>query len=253
MPEDTTPHPETRKTIDWEAVKLEYEAGQLSNRVLGTMFGCSEAMIRKKAKAEKWARNLAAQVRRRASDELVRDAGPKPVRKSDAPGVESQVAQGGSQGAQSANCEPERDPEDDEAAIEAAAQRVVALVREHRKDLRGMRQMAQRLLDELSTTTSQLGELEQMIVEETSGDRTTQRRTSMLRAISLPSRASTLQALSIAMSKLVILERQAFNVDDEKGNGRRTDVPLEDRLKAYAREKQIDESENVVRMKEATA
>lgn len=54
------------------------------------------------------------------------------------------------------------------------------------------------MLDELRATTSRRGELEELIIAETSGDRDGRRRKAMLRAIDLPERAQTLKALMLA-------------------------------------------------------
>jgi hypothetical protein len=60
-----------------------------------------------------------------------------------------------------------------------------------------------RMIDELDATTSKVGELEDMIIEETAGDKDGRRRTGMLRAIDLPARANTIKALALAAKTLV--------------------------------------------------
>lgn len=56
-----------------------------------------------------------------------------------------------------------------------------------------------RMLDELDVTTSRRGELEDMIIAATDGDDEDARRDAMLRAISLPGRATTLKTLALAL------------------------------------------------------
>jgi hypothetical protein len=45
-------------TIDWEAVRVAYEAGEISVREIGRRHGVSDTAIAKKAKAEGWHRGL---------------------------------------------------------------------------------------------------------------------------------------------------------------------------------------------------
>ena len=45
-----------RKKIDWEAVEIDYCAGELSNCALARKYGCSDTAIRKKAKEKGWVR-----------------------------------------------------------------------------------------------------------------------------------------------------------------------------------------------------
>lgn len=66
----------------------------------------------------------------------------------------------------------------------------------------GGRGLVARMLDELDVTTSRRGELEDMIVEATDGDDEDARRDSMMRAISLPSRANTMKTLALALKTL---------------------------------------------------
>lgn len=73
---------------------------------------------------------------------------------------------------------------------------------EHREHVEHAREIAGRMLDELDTITSHVGELEQLIEIETEDDENGRRRAAMLKAISLPARSMTLktivQALAVA-------------------------------------------------------
>jgi hypothetical protein len=64
-----------------------------------------------------------------------------------------------------------------------------------------------RLLDELDAITTHAGELEDLIIDETAGDRDPRRRNAMLRAVALPSRAATLKLLIAATNAWADLER----------------------------------------------
>lgn len=60
------------RKIDWESVETLFRAGAASLRAIGAQFGVSEAGIRKKAKEEKWQRDLTERVRQKVRTELVR-------------------------------------------------------------------------------------------------------------------------------------------------------------------------------------
>ncbi len=66
----------------------------------------------------------------------------------------------------------------------------------------GGRGLVHRMLDELDVVTSRRGELEDMIVDATDGDDEDARRESMMRAVSLPSRANTMKTLALALKTL---------------------------------------------------
>lgn len=67
--------------------------------------------------------------------------------------------------------------------------------------------LAKRMLSELLATTTNVGELEDLIISECAGDRDGRRRTAMLRAVDLPARAMTLKTLGQAMESFLKAER----------------------------------------------
>jgi len=60
--------------------------------------------------------------------------------------------------------------------------------------------LLRRMLDELDTVTSHIGELEELIELETHDDRDDRRRAAMMKAVSLPVRANTLKLLLMAQA-----------------------------------------------------
>lgn len=66
----------------------------------------------------------------------------------------------------------------------------------------GGRALAGRMLDELDVITSRRGELEDIIVDATDGDDDDSRRDAMMKAVSLPTRAKTLQTIALALKTL---------------------------------------------------
>ena len=177
-----------RHQPDWEAIEREYRAGQLSAREIARQHGISDTAIRKRAKAGEWDRDLSEKVRSQARAKLVREDGSQPG---------SHLSH-----------------ESEARTVEGAANRQVEVVRQHRHAIARGRDLTLRLLDELDATTSHVGELEEAIEAETTGDKTGQRRAAMMKAVGLPSRAGVIKDLSAAAKNWVALERQAFNLDD---------------------------------------
>lgn len=177
---------EPRKACDWEAVERDYRAGIFSIREVGRLHKLSEGAIRKKAKEQGWERDLAEKVKARTATKLVRSLG----------------TQGGTQ-AQRAN---------DDQIAEGAADVLVALVRDHRRDISNGRNVVGTLWRELQEAGENRQELEQSIESETKDD--TKRRATMLRAVSLASRATVASNLAVALKNLVGIERQAFGLEN---------------------------------------
>lgn len=183
------------KTVDWEAVEREYRAGQLSVSEIGRQHDVSHTAINKRAKKEAWVRDLAARVRQEVSARLVSDE------------------------VSTANAHE---------AVDLAARRGVEVVRSHRRDIGRSRDVLGRLIEELDMVTAHRAELEEEIdafVEIEGGEseaakaRAEKRRAAMHRAISLGSRAGSMLSLSSALKNVVVLERQAFSLDEDSGDG----------------------------------
>jgi hypothetical protein len=60
----------SKKTIDWDAVEIEYSSGIKTLRQIGEEFGCSEGAVRKKAKERGWSRDLSAKIKLKADEEV---------------------------------------------------------------------------------------------------------------------------------------------------------------------------------------
>lgn len=172
---------EKKRGVDWEAIEREFRAGQLSVREIARQHNASHTAINKRAKAEGWTKDLAAQVRKEVSNRL----------------VSTEVSSGNAR-----------------EAVETAAVRGVELVRQHRGALARLHKIVEKLSAELDESTDNRTEIEQAIHDETLGDPNRQRRNQMMKAVGLPSRCATARELSQAIKNLIPLERQAFSLDD---------------------------------------
>ena len=76
--------------------------------------------------------------------------------------------------------------------------------------IRQAKSITGRLLDELDAVTTHYDEIEDLIIDETAGDRDSRRRSAMLRAVSLGARAAALKLLIAAANTWAELERPAI-------------------------------------------
>lgn len=193
-----------RKPVDWEAVERLYRAGVMSVRAIAAEHGITEGAIRRKARENGWERDLSAKVAEKVRSDLVREE----VRK------QKRVL----------SRESERE------IVDAAATAVVQIVTNHRQDIGKARATANALLAELQAANEP--ELQALIAEAgkalatASGDATLEQL--VRKAMSLNSRAGTLQSLVNSLKTLVGLEREAYNIQSMAETG----DSFEDRLKA---------------------
>lgn len=184
------------KQVDWHRVEIEYRANKLSNRELGAEFGVSESAIRKKANEKGWVRDLSQYVSKRTQEKLVRRA----VKDKEASDTE---------------------------VVEEISDRNAQIVESHRADIKTARGCAAILLDELMDGTKNYQRLEELIEAQATEEKwSSDRRATVLRAVSLPTRTKTLVDLANSMRVLQGLERVAFGID-----GRENEMSYEDRLK----------------------
>lgn len=168
----------SRSDANWQAVEREYRAGQLSVREIGRLHGVSHTAIAKRAWKEGWTRDLAAKVRTEVVSRL----------------VSSEVASGNA-----------------DQAVDDAASRAVALVREHRQDVRAARRLVTSLVVELQDASDNIDDIEVAIEAESDSNR----RRAMMKAVSLPTRASVITNLTAALKNVVTLERGVFGLDSD--------------------------------------
>ncbi len=106
------------------------------------------------------------------------------------------------------------------------------VIRAHKRDILKAQRLVTRMLQEIEAfnVAEIVKTLGQVYCERTDGRRLAE----ALRAVSAPTRATTLRTLASALETLVKIERQAYAIDAEGGEEKAT--PLEERLEQYARE-----------------
>lgn len=206
----SSPHPDQtpsaggtapgNRSPDWERIELDYRAGIKTLRQIADENGITHGAINKRAKRDGWERDLSQKIQAKA-DALVSRAA-----------VSSQV---------SADTKVR-----ERAVIDGNAKAVADVRLGHRKDARRVRQLTNRLMDELEqqtdpATLAKLQELAAAVVapgEKPGRDRYGE----LLEAvISLPERSKTLKVLAESLRIVVDIERTAFGMDkvDPVGSG----------------------------------
>ncbi|EMW2842205.1 hypothetical protein ACS78V_22410 [Yersinia enterocolitica] len=179
---------------DWEAIESAYRAGLMSIREIASQHGITHGAINKRAKRDDWERDLKAKIKAKA-DALVSKRE-----------VSTQVS--------TEKALSER------ILIEANAEVIANVRMEHRGDIRRAREITNALFDELGAECAdieslrKLGEL-MLQPDENGRDRLNEVYQSI---IALPERVKAVKALSDAMKNLIGLERQAYDIGEDKGD-----------------------------------
>ncbi len=221
-----------RRKVDYDKVEKLYRAGRLSNAEIARQCDCSEGMIRKKAKAMGWTRDLSQKVRDRAKAKLS-----KPLPRAT---FESTNSDGGTQadGTKVRMRTAQEAQAIEEEAVEEQSEAIVDVVRRHRSGLTNGQNLVETLFLDLRDSIANREQIEDAIQEETRDDKETRRRNMMLRAVSLPGNAGTLRDLAQAQQRFITLERQAWNIDEESKSPEEalSDEDLEARIAALDRQ-----------------
>ena len=148
-----------REDIDWEGVERDYRAGIATLRAIGERYGCTHALVQKRAARDGWERDLSAKIAAEAAALVAKQEVAKEVAKSTKVATEREIVQ-----------------------VNANAVAIVALA--HRRDIKGLRDLAARYKDELEGYEEDLQK-----------------------------RASILKTLTDVQTRLVQTEREAYGMD----------------------------------------
>ena len=168
---------------DWEAIERAYRAGLMSIREIAKQHSISDKAIRNKAKDKAWERDLTAKVQEGVRAALVR--------------------------AESAPADTEQEIINEQVDI------VVGVVKIHRKRITRQTDLVDLLTEQLVSVAGKREDFEDEIEDMTADDRTGERRARLMKAIALPTHASTAVNLANALKTLIGLERQAYSIKDE--------------------------------------
>lgn len=185
---NTTKSTTAAKSIDWEAVEMQYRAGIRSLKEIGKEFGVSDAGIIKRAKRDGWVRDLKAKIQAKAEAKV------------SAAMVRAEVS------AEKKLTE--------KMVVEANATRVADVRMAHRTDIARSRKLAMSMLDELEIETgdpSLFEELGDLLRSE--DDKGQDKRNDIYRkVISSAGRIDSMKKLADTLKTLVGLEREAYGI-----------------------------------------
>lgn len=161
--------------FDWAAIERDYRTGQYSNRELSRQHGPSEGAIRARAAKDGWQRDLSEQIRQRVKAKTGRAVAREVV-----------------------------DAVTDEEIVEQAAEVGAGIVRSHQGLLRKARALAESLMDLLGR------QLEKGVI-------TVQLKSGETADIDVPLdyAGKTLGNATMALERVVKMERQSYGLDDE--------------------------------------
>ncbi|KPB83818.1 hypothetical protein BTW15_01280 [Pseudomonas syringae pv. tomato] len=182
------------KQPDWERIEQLFRAGLLSVREIAAACGVSHTAINKRSKAEGWDRDLNAKIKAKA-DSLVskREVSTKVS-------TETLATERG--------------------IVEANAEVIADIRLAHRGDISRSRRLTNKLLDELEALTDEQGTIKQLIAQLKDGDHEDGEAMSDMLALAnkmgaLPTRTKTMKELAETLKTLVVLERQAYGLDEK--------------------------------------
>lgn len=205
--------------IDWKRIERLYRAGLLSIWEIARECGTVEGNIRYRAKKEGWKRDLTDAMRSATRHKLVEEL----AKASETPGAATKLRESS-----------------DEEIIELAARTQVEVVRQHQTTLGSGHSLTLRMLSELDATTTLKDELEELIKSTISPSR----QRAVMAAVSLASRATTLRNLASSAREWITMERQAFNIAEDRG-GNKEQRKMDEMTADQLRQEIIDDAKKL--------
>jgi len=181
-------------TPDWEAIESAYRAGLMSIREIASQQGITHTAINKRAKKERWERDLKAKIKAKAESLVSKRE------------VSRQVS--------SEKMVSERQ------LIEANAEVIANVRMEHRGDIRRARNIANSLFDELEAECTDVPALQQLgeLMYQPDDKGYDKLNEIYHKVISMPGRVKSMKDLSDTLKTLIGLERQAYDIDGPTGD-----------------------------------
>lgn len=176
--------------IDWERIESDYRAGILSLREIADMHPpVNHVAITRRAKKEGWVRNLSARIQAKAEELVTRQA------------VTDDVT--------------DKRRVTDREIVEANAANAAAVQVGQRREIKRAKELSIKLLSEIESVTDDptlFAELGEFLRSDEDG--ASDKRMQVFNAVlSMPGRVDALKKLSDTLKTLILLERQAYNLD----------------------------------------
>ncbi len=253
-----------KTAINWDAVHQVYRLGAYTLDNIGQMFGCKACTIHNHAKAHGWSKDRQRAVHAKTQALLENEVAKntaltkmggevEPHEKAhdnielNGPAMDGVSGEEGSVLASPCiNAEHTHTAALDspDELVDAAARQHVEVIRSHARHLVRAQANLEMLFAELFAGTMNRAEIEQAIRDITAQDDNRKREYALMRLTALPQRAQAMKQLSAALRDLVLLERKTFSLDaaTDGGGGHEPGMPIEERLRRYARQEAIEEA-----------
>lgn len=203
---------------NWQTIEIEYRADTKSIRAQAREHGVSEGTIRKRAKNEKWTRDLSKRIRAKADEMVRKESVRSDTKNGENPASCVPKVNGGIN--KSAAKKKITASKEEEIIVEANAAVQSAIILAHRKDIQRARTLSMNLLSELEGQTDGqdlIAEMRAFLLS--TGEGIDKAQAQLLRKLtSLGARSSTMKTLADSLRGLVMLEREAFGIKAE-GDG----------------------------------
>lgn len=185
-------------TPDWERIELDYRAGIKSTREIGSEHGLTHAGINKRAKKEGWDRDLKTRIHAKA-DAIVSKRVARMVSKEQL--------------------------ETDTEVVAVNADHIASIRISQQGKINTGIELVDLLTAQLIDIAGQRDDFEQIIEEITAEDKTAERAARLMKAVSLPTHASTAGNLANALKTLVSLQREAYGITSGQADPDGRDSP----------------------------
>lgn len=197
---------EAKPQPDWKAIELDYRAGIKTLREIADAHGITHGAINKRAKRDGWTRDLQAKIHAKADELVSKQVVSKTVSK------EQRIL--------------ERD------FVEACADEIAAVRLTHKRGIARAWRIVDMLMQELEHQTDNIDLYEQLgELMYSPDDKGVDKLNEVYRkAMSLPSRSSTVKTLLEALKTAIGLEREALGITDRTPGS--DDDPLSRIIKA---------------------
>lgn len=180
-----------KKTIDWDLVEADWRAGIKTKQQMASQYGVSRAAMDKRFTKMGITRNLADKIRAKAQSIVAHAAMADPA--------------------------PDLPPAQERDIVEANAAMQSQIILSHRTDIQRARKLSMNLLSELEFQSDNQDLLEQLAdLLCPLDDKGQNKRLELFeKVISLGSRAGTMKSLADSLRGLIVMERQAFGLDEK--------------------------------------
>lgn len=182
------------KAVDWAGVEIDYRAGVLTDRAVGSKYGISHGAVQKRAKAEGWDRDLSGRIEKRRQSKVAR----------------SIVAKKGSQAT----------PATEQQVVEANAEAQTQVILGERKDIQALSETVIGLAAELKAVSNrELQDALELVLDEKTDQASQAYKTALTKAfnaaIALGGRSNAARNIVQSYATLMDKRHQAYGIDKD--------------------------------------